>query len=63
MYEDFIRFLVEVIADERKVSSAQVEPLVRNLVFSLKGLLAGAETLQRMEEMIALQVEVFLKVL
>ena len=63
MYEDFILFLVDVIADEKEGRANQVEPFIRNLVFSLKGLLAGAENLQRMEEMIALQVEVFLKVL
>lgn len=63
MYEDFISFLVEIIASEQKGSLPQIVRLVRNLVYSLKGLTAAAGSVRQMEEMIALQVEVFLKAL
>jgi AcrR family transcriptional regulator len=63
MYEDFIRFLIEVIAGERNTSRIPLNKLVRNLVFSLRGLKDAAADVRQMEEMIALQVDIFLEAL
>lgn len=61
MYEDFIHFLIEVISSEEHASSIPIERLVRNLVYSLRGLEDAAADARQMEEMIGLQVDVFLK--
>ncbi len=61
MYEDFIHFLIEVISSEKHASPIPVEKLVRNLVYSLRGLEDAAADVRQMDEMIGLQVDVFLK--
>ncbi len=60
MYEDFIHFLVEVILNEDHSAQVQVEKVVRNLVFSLRGLKYAAKSVQHMETLVELQVDVFL---
>jgi AcrR family transcriptional regulator len=63
MYEDFIRFLVEVILDEDRSISLPTEKVARNLVFSLRGLKDAASDVKHMEELVRLQVDVFLTTL
>ena len=60
MYEDFAKLLFEVIATEGYTSAIPPEKLVRNLVFSLKGLKDAARDVDDMEQLIVLQVDVFL---
>ncbi len=59
MYESFVRFLSELIATEQSLRFPR-ERLVRNLVYSFKGLKDGASTISQMEDMIDLQVDIFL---
>lgn len=63
MYEDFIRFLVEVISNEDHSTKVPVEKIVRNLVFSLRGLKDAAKNVKHMEILVELQVDVFLATL
>ena len=63
MYEDFIRFLVEVISNEVLSVTMPVEKVVRNLVFSLRGLKDAAKNVKHMEALVELQVDVFLTTL
>ena len=60
MYEDFIDFLVEVISNEDHSAKIPVEKVVRNLVFSLRGLKDSAKNVKHMETLVELQVDVFL---
>ena len=63
MYEDLISFLVEVISSEAHSVTLPVEQVVRNLVFSLRGLKDAAKNLKHMEALVELQVDVFLTTL
>ena len=63
MYEDFIRFLVEVIMHENPSAKISVDKVVRNLVFSLRGLKDAAKNVKHMETLVELQVDVFLATL
>ena len=63
MYEDFIRFLVEVVTNEDHSAKIPVEKVVRNLVFSLRGLKDAATNVKQMEALVELQVDVFLATL
>ncbi len=63
MYEDFIHFLVEVISNEDHSAKIPVEKVVRNLVFSLRGLKDAAKNVKHMETLVELQVDVFLATL
>ena len=63
MYEDFIHFLVEVISNEDPSTKVPVEKIVRNLVFSLRGLKDAAKTVKHMEILVELQVDIFLATL
>ena len=63
MYEDFIHFLVEVISNEDHSTKVAVEKIVRNLVFSLRGLKDAAKNVKHMETLVELQVDVFLATL
>jgi len=63
MYEDFIRFLIEVISNENRSTSFPTEKVVRNLVFSLRGLKDAASGVKHMEELVRFQVDVFLTTL
>ena len=63
MYEDFIHFLVEVISNEDHSTNVPVEKIVRNLVFSLRGLTDAAKNVKHMETLVELQVDVFLATL
>ncbi len=61
MYEDFILFLVEVLLNDIHLAQrVPLEKIVRNLVFSLIGLLDAAKDVQHMEALVALQVDIFL---
>ena len=61
MYEDFILFLVEVLLNDIHLAQrVPLEKIVRNLVFSLLGLLDAAKDVQHMEALVALQVDIFL---
>ena len=61
MYEDFILFLVEVLANDAHFTQrVRLEKIVRNLVFSLLGLLNAAKDVEHMEALVALQVGIFL---
>ena len=60
MYEDFVEFLVEVIRAEQHGAKVPVEKVVRNLVYSLRGLKDAAHNVDHMEELIHLQVDIFL---
>lgn len=61
MYEDFIHFLIEVILnDEDHSAKIPAEKIVRNLVFSLRGLKDAAKNVKHMETLVELQVDVFL---
>ena len=61
MYEDFILFLVEVLSNDIHLTQkVRLEKIVRNLVFSLLGLLDAAKDVEHMEALIALQVDIFL---
>ena len=63
MYEDFILFLIEVLADAGAPTSLPLKGTVRNLVFSLRGLKDAATDIRHMEALVRLQVEVFLPAL
>ena len=63
MYEDFILFLVEVISNEDHSTKVPVEKVVRNMVFSLRGLKDAAKNVKHMETLCELQVDVFLATL
>ncbi len=63
MYEDFIHFLVEIISNEDHSAKIPVEKVVRNLVFSLRGLKDAAKNVKHMETLVELQVDVFLATL
>ena len=63
MYEDFILFLVEVITNEDHSTKVPVEKVVRNMVFSLRGLKEAANNVKHMETLCELQVDVFLATL
>ncbi len=63
MYEDFIGFLVEVITNEDHSDKIPVKKIVRNLVFSLRGLKDTATNVKHMESLVELQVDVFLATL
>jgi len=63
MYEEFVRFLVEVISTEAPNTRVPPAKVVRNLVFSLRGLKEAARDVSDMEELVRLQVDVFLTVL
>ncbi len=63
MYEQFIRFLFEVISTETHMDRVPLEKVVRNLVFSLRGLKEAAQNLRQMEELVQLQVDIFLTLL
>ena len=63
MYEEFIRFLIEVISTEPHNPRAPLAKVVRNLVFSLRGLKEAARDVSHMEELVQLQVDVFLTTL
>lgn len=61
MYEDFILFLVEVLSNDIHLTPrVRLEKIVRNLVFSLLGLLDAAKDVEHMEALIALQVDILL---
>ncbi len=61
MYEDFILFLVEILSNHIHLTQrVRVGRVVRNLVFSLLGLLAAAKDVEHMEALVALQVDIFL---
>ena len=60
MYDDFIGFLIEVISAEPHTSKLPLEKVVYNLVFSFPGLLEAARNVEHMEELVALQVDIFL---
>ena len=60
MYEDFIQFLVGVISSEPHAAKVPLEKVVRNLVFSLSGLKQAARDVGQMEELIGLQIDIFL---
>ena len=60
MYEEFIAFLTAVIISDTGLSQQQVEKRTYNLVFSLLGLEAAAHDVPRMEDLIRLQVDMFL---
>lgn len=63
MYEDFVAFLVEVISAEDHSERLPLENVVRNMVFSLRGLKDAATDLRHMEALVQLQVDVFLATL
>ena len=63
MYEDFVEFLVEVIVDAGCATSWPVENVIRNLVFSLRGLKDAASDVKHMKALVSLQVDVFLATL
>ncbi len=63
MYEDFIRFLVELISSEDPPNAVPIEKIVRNMVFSLRGLKDAAKNVKHMEALVALQVDIFLATL
>ena len=63
MYEDFILFLLEVISNEDHSTKVPVEKVVRNMVFSLRGLKDAAKNVKHMETLVELQVDVFLATL
>ena len=63
MYEDFIHFLVAVITNENQFTKVPVEKIVRNLVYSLRGLKDAARNVKHMEALVELQVDVFLATL
>lgn len=63
MYEDFILFLVEVITNENHSTRVPIEKVVRNMVFSLRGLKDAARNVKHMETLVELQVDVFLATL
>ena len=63
MYEDFIHFLIEVIQNHDHSASIPVEQVVRNLVFSLRGLKDAAKNVKHMERLVHLQVDIFLTTL
>ena len=61
MYEDFILFLVGVLSNDIHLTQkVRLEKVVRNLVFSLLGLLNAAKDVEHMEALVALQVDIFL---
>ena len=63
MYEDFITFLVEVLSNANFSTSMPIEKVVRNMVFSLRGLKDAATDVKHMEALVKLQVDVFLAAL
>ena len=63
MYEDFILFLVEVVSNEDHSTKVPLEKVVRNMVFSLRGLKDAAKNVKHMETLVELQVDVFLATL
>ena len=63
MYENFILFLIEVISAEPYVSRLPLAKAVRNLVFSFRGLKETARDVEHMEELVKLQVDMFLMTL
>ncbi len=63
MCEDFVHFLVEVITNEDHSAKIPVKKVVRNLVFSLRGLKDAATNVKDMETLVELQVDVFLATL
>ncbi len=63
MYEDFIKFLVDLISAEPHATRVPVAKLARNLVFSLRGLREAAQSIPEMEDLVHLQVDVFLAML
>ena len=60
MYEQFIKFLAELLAKTGGPSRLKVSPaaLARNLVYSLRGLRETARDRHHLREMIRLQVEI-----
>ena len=63
MYEDFITFLVEVISEANRQADIPIEKTVRNLVFSMLGLKQAAANVRHMEDLVTLQVDIFLATL
>ena len=61
MYEAFVAFLVEVIHSSGYKADLPLNKLVKNLVYSMTGLLNAAGSVQEMEELIEVQVNVFFK--
>ena len=59
MYEAFVEFLVKIIDTSDYVADVPLKKIVRNLVYSMTGLLNAAGSVREMEELIEVQVNVF----
>ena len=63
MYEDFINFLVDALSEVEHPAKIPTEKIMRNLVFSLLGLKQAATDVRHMEDLVKLQVNIFLATL